>query len=359
MVIAVLAILAGLTLLAVGGEGLVRGAVGLAARAKVSPLVIGLTVLAAGTSAPELAVGIQAVADDRDGLLIGNVVGSNIANVLLILGISAIIMPLVVRTRAVFIDLPVMIGATGLTWLLASDGTIGTADAIALLGILVAFTTWSIRYSRRNYRAAEEPVDAAEGMKRKRSWALDAAALAIGLTVLIAGARLLVSGAVEVARDLGMSEEVIGLTVLAVGTSLPEIVTSLVAAVRGEKELAVGNVVGSNILNLLGVLSISSLVGAAIGTGGIAVGKTVLEFDMPVMFVVALACLPIFFTDRLITRGEGVLLASVWVAYTTFLLFAEDQNQSLETYASGLLIGVPAVLITCGWGLWRRRRTPA
>jgi len=309
----------GLGLLVGGAELLVRGAARLASALGVSALVIGLTVVAYGTSAPELAVSAAAALRDRGDLALGNVVGSNIFNVLVILGISSIITPLAVAQQLVRVDVPLMIGASGLAWLLARDGRVGHGDGALLLALALAYTVFAIRISRREkpeIRAEYEGSLTAGGHPGRRGWLVDASMVLAGLAVLVVGSRWLVEAAVTLARAFGLSELVIGLTIVAAGTSLPEAATSIVAARRGERDIAVGNIVGSNLFNLLAVLGLSALVGPM----GVSVSAQAQAVDLPVMMVVALACLPVVATGHRIERWEGSLLLLSYGLYLGYLL---------------------------------------
>ena len=256
-------LLAGLALLVGGAELLVRGASRLALRFGISPLVIGLTVVAFGTSAPELAVTVQSGLAGQSGLAIGNIVGSNIFNVLLVLGVSAVITPLVVSQQLVRLDVPLMIGAALLLWVLALDGRIGLMDGLLLTAGIVAYTAFAIWQGRKEGEEikAEYAQEFGDG---KSTWLgrlpVQVALIAGGLALLVLGAHWLVTGAVAIARSIGVSEVIIGLTIVAAGTSLPELATSLMAALRGERDIAVGNVIGSCLFNLLSIAGIAALV---------------------------------------------------------------------------------------------------
>lgn len=322
----------GFLLLLAGAELLVRGSVRLAAAAGISPLVVGLTVVALGTSAPELAVGIQSARAGQPDLTLGNVVGSNISNVLLILGLAALITPLVVHQKLVRLDVPIMIGASVLGLLLALDGTIGRLDGAMLVVLLVIYTAWSIRASRKETQAIKNEYAEAygvpeQGPEKPRPF-VDVGQVVVGLVMLVFGAGFLVDGAVVLAKALGVDELLIGLTVVAVGTSLPEIATSIVASVRGERDIAVGNVVGSNIFNVFGVLGASALT----SDHGINVDPVALRFDIPVMIAATIACLPIFFRGYCVARWEGALLLGYYIAYVTYLVLRAMGHGAIVPY---------------------------
>jgi cation:H+ antiporter len=328
-------IILGLGVLALGGELLVRGASGLAARLGVSPLVIGLTVVAFGTSAPELAVSLQSVRAGAAELAVGNVVGSNIFNVLFILGISALIVPLAVARRIVWIEVPVMVGFSLLTVLLALDAGVGAIDGLVLLSLAAAYTVWIGRAG-----LIEGGPDVSQ--ERARGAVRPAIVALLGLVGLVAGARWLVAGAVALAAALGTSEVVIGLTIVAAGTSLPEVAASVIAALRGQRDMAVGNIIGSNIFNLTFILG-----STAVAAGGIAVSPGIIGFDLVVMLAVAVACLPMFFTGHAIARWEGGLFLGYYAAYTTYLVLDATQHEFLTHFRDAMLLfAMPLTLVT-------------
>ncbi len=335
----------GIVLLVGGAELLVRGASKLALAAGISPLVVGLTVVAYGTSAPELAVSVQSSFLGQPDIAIGNVVGSNIANVLLILGLSALVVPLVVSLQLIRFDVPLMIGASVVLLLLGLDGQLGRLDGALLFGGAVVYSVWLIRQSRKESRAlaSASPDPTPAEAPARFAWVGSLALVVVGLGLLVLGSRWLVDGAIAFARLFGVSELIIGLTVVAVGTSLPEIATSVIASVRGERDIAVGNVVGSNIFNILSVLGLASMVAPA----GVPVSPSALSFDMPVMIVVALACLPIFFTGHRIDRWEGGLFLFYYVAYTAYLILRDTGNNLLPLFNDFLLFfAFPLTIVT-------------
>jgi cation:H+ antiporter len=332
---------AGIVLLIWGADLLVRGAAHLAAAAGISPLIIGLTIVAMGTSAPEMAVSLQAALAGQAALTLGNVVGSNIANILLILGLAALVAPLLVAPRLLQREVPAMIAVSFLLWLLAADGSISRLDGallVTLLGVFVAVTVWTARREPEpTLVSAVRPDHSRWGLARNVGLVLG------GLILLVAGAQWLVDGAVVFARTLGVSELIIGLTVVAVGTSLPEIATSVLASLRGERDIAVGNVVGSNILNLLAVLGLTAL----IAPQPIAVPVSALAFDLPVLVAAAVACLPIFFNGKLIARWEGGLFLGYYVAYMAYLIFAVTGHSALPLFSAAMLFFViPLTVVT-------------
>lgn len=335
----------GLASLIAGAEALVRGASRSAAVLGISPVVIGLTVVAFGTSAPELAVGVNAALSDQADLVVGNVVGSNIFNVLLILGVSALLLPLAVSNRLVRLDVPLMIGLSVLVLILCLDGAIARSDGLLLIvGLAIYVSLFIYQGLRGRAELNEERPDTPNGRRlARRGWATNVGSVLGGLVLLTFGSRWLVDSAVSFARHLGVSELVVGLTITAAGTSLPELVTSVVASVRGERDVAVGNIVGSNIFNIMGVLGLAGVVAPT----GIHISTAVIGFDVPVMIVVALACLPIFFTGGVISRKEGALLVAYYVAYTLYLVLAASHHDALPRFSAVMLyFAIPLTLVT-------------
>jgi cation:H+ antiporter len=358
----VLTFVLGLALLIAGAELLVRGASRLAAALGVSPLVIGLTVVAYGTSSPEMAVSVDAALRGQTDMALGNVVGSNIFNVLFILGASALVTPLVVHQQLVRVDVPIMIGVTALAMMFAQDGVISRAEGGWLLAGMVAYTGFAIWMSRRESAAvraeyAEAYGDAAPARHR---WMGDAALAIVGLALLMAGARMFTGAAVEFARAAGVSELVIGLTIVAAGTSMPEVAASLTAALRGERDIAVGNVVGSNIFNVLAVLGAA----ATVAPGGVPVAPAALAFDLPAVVAVSFACLPIFVTGFAIGRWEGGVFLAYYGAYVLYLYLDGSGHTARATYAWAMLsfvlpLTALTLMVVAGRELLRRRERTA
>jgi cation:H+ antiporter len=326
-------ILGGLVLLVAGGEALVRGASTLAVRAGISPLVVGLVVVSAATSTPELAVTVGAVFSGEPDIALGNVVGSNIVNVLFILGISAMILPLVIKRQLVRFDIPVMVGMSVLVLVVSLDGSIGLLDGILMLAGLMIHTVMSIVVSRREVISAADPVEQLPLNSKPVPLWLAGILLVVGIGLLVLGAQLLVNGAVSIATDLGVSSLVIGLTVVAVGTSLPELATSIIAALRGERDMAVGNIVGSNIFNIGMVLGLPAILFG----GGIPVAPAAIALDIPLMIAAAVALLPIAFTGFVIARWEGGLFVALYIAYTLYLILASTQHAALAGFTDVML----------------------
>lgn len=346
MTIPVLALfISGLVLLVIGAELLVRGASRLAVLAGISPLVIGLTVVAFGTSSPEMAVSLQANFTGQTGISIGNVVGSNICNVLLILGVSAIIAPLAVSEQLVRLDVPIMIGISVLTLFFALDGIIGRLDGLLFFSGIVVYIAFLLVQSRRKPEMQAELLEEVSFPPERshRQWLINLGLIGIGLVMLVIGSQWLVEGATAIAETLGVSDLVIGLTIVALGTSLPELATSVIACFRGERDIAVGNAIGSNIFNLLAVLGLA----AVIDPDGIDVAAAALRFDIPVMIAVAVACLPIFFTGNVISRWEGLLFFGYYIFYTAYLILKSTEHDSLPIFSAVMLVFViPLTVIT-------------
>jgi cation:H+ antiporter len=344
-----LLLVAGLVLLIVGADLLVRGASRIAAVLGISPLVIGLTVVAFGTSSPEIAVSVQSAMAGQSDLALGNVVGSNIFNILLILGLSAAIAPLLVSRQLVRLDVPVMICVTVLVWPLGWNGLIGRGEGAILAALLIGYIGLQIYLARKEpEQIAHEtaPPDSGGG------WLLNVALLVVGLVMLVFGSHWLVAGALAIAEVLGVSELIVGLTIVAAGTSLPEVATSIIAAVRGERDIAVGNVIGSCIFNILAVLGIASLVSPS----GIAVPAAALGFDIPMMIVVSVAAFPIFLTGYVVSRGEGFLFLFYYVAYTSYLILQATEHDALPIFNSVLLMFVVPITLVTALILFVRRQ---
>jgi cation:H+ antiporter len=338
---------AGFFLLVAGAELLVRGAASLATIAGISPLVVGLTVVAYGTSAPELAVSIGSSLQGQSDIALGNVVGSNIMNVLFVLGLSAAIAPLIVSRRLIQLEVPLIIAISALLWVLARSGHLGRAEGAILFGGMVAYTMVLTVLSRRERQGEEWRTQRAlAGRTKPAAIVFRTGMVLAGLILLVLGADWLVDGAVQLAGSIGVSELVIGLTVVAIGTSLPEAATSIVATIRGQRDIAVGNILGSSICNILLVLGATSLV----APDGMRVPASALNFDIPIMTAVAVACLPIFFTGHLIARWEGFLLLGYYIAYVLYLLLRSSEHSQLQaTYSTVMLVFVlPITAVTLG-----------
>ncbi len=349
--------LVGLVLLVWGADVLVRGASELAIWAGISPLVVGLTVVAYGTSAPELAVTVNSSFTGNPDIAIGNVVGSNIANLLLVLGLVALISPLPVSRVLVWRGLPVMIGVSLLVLLFGLDGVVSRGEGTLLFAGSLLYTYVTVRQSRLRTQArrAESlepppPVDAP-----LKQIALRLLQIVVGLAMLVLGSHWLVAGAVTLAEMLGVSQLVIGLTVVAVGTSLPEVATSLVAGVRDERDLAVGNAVGSNIFNVLMVLGLC----AVVAPGGVPVAAQAIQVDIPIMLVVAVICLPLFATGYQVTQLEGALMLGYYGAYNGFIYLTSTNHPWLPSFQwqmAYLVIPATALLLVVRWvRAWKKQ----
>lgn len=350
-----LAFTAGLVLLIVGADLLVRGASRMALSFGISPLVVGLTVVALGTSAPEFAVSIRGALAGQADISLGNIVGSNILNILLILGISALIVPLVVDRQIVRQEIPIMIGAALLLFGLSLDGQISTPEGVVLFGGLIAYLVMLYVQSRR--RPSEElDLELPAASAWDRHWSVQLGLILAGLGMLVLGAHWLVQAAVVFATWLGVSELVIGLTVVAVGTSLPEIATSIVAALRGQRDIAVGNIVGSNIFNILGVGGLTALVAPL----PLPVSSALISFDMQVMLAASIACLPIVFSRHMISRWEGGIFFAYYCAYTAYLILNSAHHDALDEFALVMqTVFLPLTALTLAVVTWReidRRR---
>ncbi len=346
--------------LVVGASLLVRGASRLALRLGLSPLVVGLTVVAFGTSAPEMAVSTGAVLSGRGGLAVGNAVGSNIFNVLFILGVAALIAPLAVHRQVIRQEAPIMVGGAVLLMVLGLDNAFGLFDGLLLLSLLVGYTVFLVRQSRGEPAAAgsDEYAEQLQPVTIGR-WdsALPAqiALVVAGLVLLVLGSEGLVRAAVSFARALGLSEVIIGLTIVAAGTSLPEVAASLMASLKGQRDIAVGNVVGSCVFNIFGVVGLGALVGT-LGTGiGLTLPPDVAAFDLWVMLAALVACLPVFLTGHRISRWEGGLFLGYYAAYTTYLVLAAQRHDGAQALGDAMLgFVIPLTIVTLVATLLRR-----
>jgi cation:H+ antiporter len=344
-------IVAGILVLFGGGELFVAGSTALALLLGIPQIVIGLTVVSLGTSAPELFVSVLSTLQGDDAIAVSNVVGSNIFNVLVVLGMSALVVPLRVRSRLVRRDVPLLLGVSMAVWGMASGGRLTWQAGLALLTAMVMNVIWEMR------TASEHPDEEGDDLSDERSSGPVAAGkLAAGLVLLVVGSQLLVKGATGAAVALGVSQTVVGLTIVAAGTSMPELVTSLVAAYRGKADLAIGNVVGSNLLNQLLILGVSATVA---GARGLTVDPVMIERDFPMMVLTTIACLPIFWTDGVISRQEGGLLVGLYALYLGEQLIFNQAPTLVDEYRLVLLaVGLPLLLTFLIWSMlrWRRER---
>ena len=333
--IAFLSLVAGLVLLVVGAEFLVKGASKIAAIVKISPLIIGLTIVAYGTSAPEMSVSVMSTFSNQADIAVGNVVGSNICNILLVLGLSSLVAPLVVTKQIIRSDVPIMIGVSLLLLVFCLDGEISRVDGIILF-IGGALYTLSLIY--QSSKQSDEQDEFAQeygfsGEITTRLWIKNIIFVIGGSVLLIYGSRLLVDSAIAIATNFGVSELLIGLTIVAFGTSLPELATSVVASFRGERDIAVGNVLGSNIFNILAVLGIAG----ALSPDGIGVRQNIVNFDLLVAIAVAIACLPIFYSGKRIDRWEGLLFLFYYLVYNGYLILQALNHPFLSVYTTIVL----------------------
>nr|WP_293181655.1 calcium/sodium antiporter [Nannocystis sp.] len=355
----------GLVLIVGGSELLVRGASRLATAAGISPLVVGLTVVAFGTSSPELAVGIRSALEGTGAVTVGNVIGANIINMLLILGLAAVILPLEVPQRLVRLDVPLLIGVGAALALLAWDGSFSRLDGALLIAGAVAYIAFCVRASRQESLAVredyEEEFAPPEQERRGVGYHLRSVLFALlGLGLLFYGSNLLIDSAMAFARALGVGELLIGLTVVAIGTAMPEIATTVTASLRGERDIAIGAVIGSVQFNMLGVVGLA----AAVAPGGIEVPRAALVFDMPVMIAVFVACLPIFFIGGRVSRAEGALFLFYYAAYTAYLIQSASPSGASKVFHIAMLgfvlpiTALTLLVLSVRWSQ-RARREPS
>ncbi|MDX1678420.1 calcium/sodium antiporter, partial [Arsukibacterium sp.] len=299
-------------LLFVGAEGLVRGSAALAIRAGLSPLVVGLTVVAFGTSSPEMVVSVQAALAQQGDIAVGNVVGSNIFNIAIILGITALICPIPVHRQIIRLDAPIALAVAITLVLLLLDNALSRLEGAILFAAIIAYTGMNVVLARRQTAGNGPEPESEVSAKGSRHWSLDMLFIAGGLAILVFGSQLLVEHAVSLAKDFGISEAVIGLTIVAAGTSMPELATSLVAAFRKQPDIAIGNVIGSNVFNVLGILGIASLVSPMQAPG-------ISALDYSAMIIATILLIPLLYTGRQLHRIEGMVLLALYGMYLTFL----------------------------------------
>ena len=318
--------LGGLVVVVLGAEMLLRGATRIATLLRISPIVIGLTVVSVGTSAPELAVGLTAAHEGKGPLAVGNIAGTNIVNILLILGLSAAIRPLPTRSLSVRLDVPVMIATAVAVLVMAMDGVLTRAEGLGLLLAAVVYTVALVQLSRQeapDTRLAFRDALAAQAPPRLNmptgaaAWAWNGALLLAGMALAVLGAELLVAGAVELAKAYGVSDAFIGLSIVAIGTSAPELVTTMISTLRNDRDVAIGNLIGSSIYNVLVILGLTMVAAPA---SGVDVSAEVLWIDLPLAALVAIVCLPVFRSDRLVSRREGIGFVLAYAVYLGSLL---------------------------------------
>ena len=349
---------AGLAALVAGSDALVRGASKLAVSFGISPLVVGLTVVAFGTSSPEMAVSVQGALSGTTDIAIGNVVGSNLFNVLFILGLCAVIVPLGVASQIIRQEVPVMIAASLLVVAFTFDAAISRGEAAVLFCLLLAYTAFLVVQSRRAHgQRIDAEFERELGRDGGHAWddraVVQVLLILAGLGLLVLGSEWLVSAAVQFARILGLSELIIGLTIVAAGTSAPEVAASLMALRKGERDMAVGNVIGSNVFNLLGVIGLAGIVAPT----PLTVPASALAFDIPAMVAVAVACLPVFFSGRRIGRWEGVMFLAYYAAYVTWLILDARAHDALGDYRAVMIyVVIPLTVVTIAVVTWRGER---
>ncbi len=315
-----LLIVVGLVALILGAELVVRYGSRLARRMGVPPLLVGLTIVSIGTSAPELAVGIDAVRSGAASLAIANIAGTNVVNLLLILGLSAILRPIVLHLQTIKLDLPAMALAAALVVVLSLDGTFSILDGILLTALAIVYTALLVVFARRESAlvasefAEEYPPEPTQGGRA----ILHIALLVAGLVVIVLGAGWLVDGSVQLARALGVTDAIIGLTIVAIGTSAPELATTIVSTIRGDRDIAIGNLIGSSTYNLTLILGVSLL----FSPGHIDIDPQLVLIDLPLMLLVSLVCIPVFLTGKRVSRAEGIMFVSAYAVYLGFLLAA-------------------------------------
>lgn len=315
--------LLGLIVITIGAELLLKGASKIAALLGIRPIVVGLTVVSIGTSLPELAVGVTAINDGVEDMAIGNIAGTNLVNILLILGLSAAIRPLPLQIKAIKSEVFVMIFSAIFLFILCIDGLLSFLDGLIMLFIGVLYLILIIKNSRKENAKIQKKYNeeyqlgSVHQKKKVTLWILSSIFLLVGIATTVWGADLLVSGAISIAKALGMSDAVIGLTIVAIGTSAPELTTTLVATYQNDRDVAVGNLLGSSITNILIILSITVL----FVPKGIQVNKDILWFDLPLAALVTIVCYPIFRSDQRISRTEGIVFTLSYLTYVLFLLY--------------------------------------
>ncbi len=335
----------GLVLLLLGAESLVRGASRLAAAVGISPLIVGLTVVSFCTSSPELAVSVSSALAGEADLALGNVVGSNIFNILFILGLSAMVAPLMVKMQLIRLDVPIALAASVAVWVMGFGGSISRPGGALLFAGVFAYVIFLVYKARREKNAAvqaEFQDEFGEKPRSRQQMIIYLSMIIGGLAMLVIGSNWMVNGAVALARFFGVSDTLIGMTIIAAGTSLPEIATSVMASARGERDIAVGNVVGSNIFNLLAVLGLPALV----SPDGVPVPAEMLRMELPIMIAVTAVCIPIFYIGMNVTRGEGAALFGFYIALTVFLVLKGIDSPVAGVVGAALVVlGAIAIVI--------------
>jgi len=315
----------GLAALVAGAEVMVRGGTKIASRLGISAIVVGLTVVSIGTSTPELAIGVVAASEGSGAMAVGNIAGANVINLLFVLGLSALIRPLAIQMRTLRMELPVMAGAAMLLWLLAADSVLSRVDGLILVTGAIGYTCAVVWAARRE---TPDVADEFAGAYASRETRLDSGrrtAVDIGMTlggiaIIVLGAQLLVDAAVDMAREFHVSDALIGLTVVAIGTTAPELVTTVVSTLRGERDIAIGNLLGSSMYNTLLILGVICLVPAH----GLELPRELVRVDIPIMVAATLVCIPIFVSGRRVRRIEGAAMVTAYVAFLVFVLVTQS-----------------------------------
>lgn len=346
----------GLAFLTVGAELLIRGASRFGLAIGISPLVVGLTIVALGTSSPEMAVSLQAALTDHSDIVIGTNIGSTIFNILFTLGICALMAPIVVSQRLIWYEIPIMIGAHLLLLVMSFNGKISRLSALVLVVGIVSYTVFAIVRGRRETKTiADEYQEAFSPIKNGINLLVivkQIGLIVLGLVFCVFGSGWLVDSAVILARAIGVSELVIGMTIVAAGTSLPELATSVVATIRGQKDIAVGNVIGSNIFNILGIIGVTGLV----APDGLTVAPSILKFNLPVALAACIACLPVFFTGHKISRWEGFLFLGYYVVYTSYLILSAKNHDALPMFSAiTMWFVIPLTVLTVAIVIYRKK----
>ena len=313
----------GLIIILLGAELVLRGASRIAAMLGIPPMIIGVTVVSVGTSMPELAVGVTAVTDGMGSLAVGNIAGTNILNILFIMGLSAAIRPLKLHLASIRLDLPVMIASAIILFIMAVDGVLTRMEGIVLVLASILYAAALVLHSKKESVEIKKEYEEEFGLnsllknRSKLTMTINAAILLIGIALSVLGANLLVEGAVSIALGMGVSEAVIGLTIVAIGTSAPELATTMVATYKDERDVAVGNLIGSSISNILVILGLTCIV----APDGIDIGRDVLWIDLPLAAAVAIVCYPVFRSGQMVTRKEGIAFVSAYLIYMLILIF--------------------------------------
>lgn len=319
---ALLTFLFGLVVITVGAETLLKGASKIASLLNIRPIVIGLTVVSIGTSLPELAVALTAISEGASDIAVGNIAGTNIINILFILGLSAAIRPLPLQLKSIQKDVYTMIIATVLLFILSLDKNLSTLDGLLLVALGIVYLYLVVRISKNEpivvqveFQQEYKPVTPSEKSDIK-VWTWNFMLLFCGIVATIYGAEKLIEGSVAIAQHFGMSDVIIGLTIVAIGTSAPELATTIVATFRNDRDVAIGNLLGSSIINIFIILGITSI----FTPNGINVSEDILWFDLPLAALVALICYPVFKSDQMVSRREGIFFVGLYILYVSYLL---------------------------------------